>query len=198
MNERILKYFDGQLTESEMENFEDELRSSPELKKEYDEFLSVQSKLNDLKNVEIDKTFFNGIVPEFRKRLEIKKKSRKIFSFSFANSLVAVVLLYLVLSPSTDNLNLYEAVKNWTENDYNYAVEYVEQHYNGFDITDEYNIAGMDSVISDMLANELNLSGNFSSYQLMDNSIDFNTVGSQINNTEANKFYKEILNKKYF
>ena len=194
MDERILQYLDGQLTEDEKIKFEKELNYSPELKKKYEEYLSVQSKLNEFKNIEVDETYFNGIIPEFRNRLETKKKSRRIFSLSFANSLVAIILLYFVLSPKSNNLNLDEVVKNWTENDLNYAVEYVNQHDSGFDILDDYNTTEIDSVISSMLTDELNLTNSSSVY----NSIDYHTLSTQTNSKDINDLYKEILNKKYF
>ncbi len=194
MDERILQYLDGRLTEDEKILFEKELNSSPELKKKYEEYISVRSKLNEFKNIEVDETYFNGIIPEFRNRLEIKKKTRRIFSLSFANSLAVIIILYFVLSPNGNNLNLNEAVKNWTENDFHYAIEYVDQHNNGFDIIDDYNTTGIDSVISSMLTDELNLTNNSIVY----NSIDYNTLRTQINSNDINDLYKEILNKKYF
>ena len=198
MDERILQYLDGQLTDSEKENFEKELNSSPELKKKYEEYLLTQAELKNFQKIEVDETYFNGIIPEFRKRIEIKKKTKRIFSFSFANSLAAIIILYFVLKPSVDNLNLNEVVKQWTENDFNNAIEYVDQQYTALDIDDSYNSADLDSVISSMLTDELNLTSNYNSYQIIDNTIDYNSISSQINNKEASNFYKEILNKKYF
>lgn len=197
MDDRILQYLDGQLSESEKRDFEKELNSSPKLKKKYDEYISSQSELNDLRNIEIDKTYFNGIVPEFRRRVEVKKKTKRIFSFSFANSLAAILILYFVLKPSGNDLNLNEIAKNWTANDFDNAIEYVEQPYTVSDITDSYNTAELDSVISGILTNELNLSSNNNSY-LIDNSLDYNKISAQINNTETNNLYNKILNKKYF
>ena len=197
MDDRILQYLDGQLSESEKRDFEKELNSSPKLKKKYDEYISSQSELNDLRNIEIDKTYFNGIVPEFRRRVEVKKKTKRIFSFSFANSLAAILILYFVLKPSGNDLNLNEIAKNWTANDFDNAIEYVEQPYTVSDITDSYNTAELDSVISGILTNELNLSRNNNSY-LIDNSLDYNKISAQINNTETNNLYNKILNKKYF
>lgn len=194
MDEKILQYLDGQLTKDEKILFKKELNSSPELKKKYEEYISGQSKLNEFKDIKVDETYFNRIVPEFRKRLEIKKKTRRIFSFSFANFLAAIILLYFVLSPNGNNLNLDEAVKNWTENDFNYAIEYVDQQNSGFDIIDDYNTTEIDSVISSMLTDELNLSNNSTVY----NTIDYNTLSTQMNSNDINDLYKEILNKKYF
>ncbi len=198
MDEKILQYLEGELSESEKKDFEKELLSSPELKMKYDEFLSVKSKINDLKNIEIDNTYFNGIIPEFRNRVEVKKKAKKIFSFSFANSLIAIILLYFVLKPGSNTLNLNEAVKKWTDSDFNYAIEYVNQQYTGFDISDTYNVSDIDSVISTMLTNELNLSNNYNTDQIIDNSLDYNNIKSQINIYESENIYSKILNKKYF
>lgn len=194
MDEKILEYLDGQLNEDEKILFEKEIISSTELKKIYEEYISVQSKLNEFKDIQVDETYFNGIVPEFRKRLEIKKKARRIFLFSFANSLAAIIILYFVLSPNGNNLNLDEAAKNWTENDFNYAIEYVAQQNIGVDIIDDYNTTEIDSVISSMLTDELNLSNNSTVY----NTIDYNTLSTQMNSNDINYLYKEILNKKYF
>ena len=194
MDERILKYLDGGLTEDEKILFEKELNSSPELKKKYEKYISVQSKLNEFKNIEVDKTYFNGIVPEFRNRLKVKKKTRKIFSLSFANSLAAIIVLYFILSPNGNNMNLNEVVKNWTENDFNNAIEYVDQQNSGFDNIAYYSTTEIDSVISSMLTDELDLSNNSTIY----NSIDYHTLSAQTNSKDIKDLYKEILNKKYF
>ena len=95
------------------------------------------------------------------------------------------------MSPNGNNLNLDEAVKNWTENDFNYAMEYVDQQNSGFDIIDDYNTTEIDSVISSMLTDELNLSNNSTVY----NTIDYNTLSTQMNSNDINDLYKEILNK---
>ncbi|MCH8326727.1 MAG: hypothetical protein IIB83_09265, partial [Bacteroidetes bacterium] len=71
MDEKILEYLDGQLNEDEKILFEKEIISSTELKKIYEEYISVQSKLNEFKDIQVDETYFNGIVPEFSKGLEI-------------------------------------------------------------------------------------------------------------------------------
>lgn len=194
MDERILRYLDGGLTEDEKILFEKELNTSPELKKKYEKYTSVQLKLDELKNIEVDKTYFNGIVPEFRNRLKVRKKTRKIFSLSFANSLAAIIVLYFILSPNGNNMNLNEVVKNWTEIDFNNAIEYVDQQNSGFDNVVYYSTTEIDSVISSMLTDELDLSNNSTVY----NSIDYHNLSAQTNSKDIKDLYKEILNKKYF
>ncbi|HED07378.1 MAG TPA: hypothetical protein ENI57_04615 [Ignavibacteria bacterium] len=194
MDERILRYLDGGLTEDEKILFEKELNTSPELKKKYEKYTSVQSKLDELKNIEVDKTYFNGIVPEFRNRLKVRKKTRKIFSLSFVNSLAAIIVLYFILSPNGNNMNLNEVVKNWTEIDFNNAIEYVDQQNSGFDNVVYYSTTEIDSVISSMLTDELNLSNNSTVY----NAIDYHNLSAQTNSKDIKDLYKEILNKKYF
>jgi len=197
MDERILKYLDNDLDNNERIKFENDLKQLPELKKEYDKYLVLNNKFNYNKVIEVDETYFNGIVPEFRNRLETKKKSKRIFAFSFANSLAAIIIFYLVLSPNK-SLNLNEIAKNWNENDINNAIEYAVPNSNLYSLTDEYDYSSLDSVVSTMLTDELNLTNNSEVMQLIDNSIDYNNLTSQISTAETNELYNTILNKKYF
>ena len=197
MDERILKYLDNDLDNNERIKFENDLKQLPELKKEYDKYLVLNNKFNYNKVIEVDETYFNGIVPEFRNRLETKKKSKRIFAFSFANSLAAIIIFYLVLSPNK-SLNLNEIAKNWNENDINNAIEYAVPNSNLYSLTDDYDYSYLDSVVSTMLTDELNLTNNSEVMQLIDNSIDYDNLTSQISTAETNELYNTILNKKYF
>ena len=77
MDERILKYLDNDLDNNERIKFENDLKQLPELKKEYDKYLVLNNKFNYNKVIEVDETYFNGIVPEFRNRLEKKRRARE-------------------------------------------------------------------------------------------------------------------------
>lgn len=197
MDERILQYLANELDNDEKLKFEDELSRSTDLKKEFDNYVKLNSKFIDNKKITIDDSYFNGIVPEFRKRLEVKKKSKKIFAFSFANSLAAIIVFYLVLSPG-NTTSITDAVKNWTENDFKNAIEYAVPNSNLYSLSDNYDYSSLDSVVSTMLSDELNLTSNSTVMQIIDNSIDYNNLSSQMSTAETNELYNTILNKKYF
>ena len=103
----------------------------------------------------------------------------------------------MVLSPNK-SLNLNEIAKNWNENDINNAIEYAVPNSNLYSLTDDYDYSYLDSVVSTMLTDELNLTNNSEVMQLIDNSIDYNNLTSQISTAETNELYNTILNKKYF
>ncbi|PJA97984.1 MAG: hypothetical protein CO128_09720 [Ignavibacteriales bacterium CG_4_9_14_3_um_filter_30_11] len=194
VDKRIFKYLDNVLDKNEKLKFEDDLIKLPELKKEFEKYKLLNSKFNNEKEIEFDKTYFNGIVSEFRNRLETKKKSKKIFAFSFANSLAAIIIFYLILSPS-NSLNLNEIVKNWNENDFNNAIEYAEPKLSEFSIAD---YSTLDSLVTNMLSDELNLLSSKEALNVIDNSLDYKNITIQISNVEAEEIYNKILNKKYF
>ena len=197
MDERILQYLANELNNDEKLKFEDELSRSTNLKKEFDKYASLNSKFINNKKIAIDDSYFNGIVPEFRKRLEVKKKSKKIFAFSFANSLAAIIVFYLVLSPG-NTTSLAEAVKNWTENDFKNAIEYAEPKLSVFSISNDNDYSTLDSLVSSMLSDELNLTSNIAALQVIDNSIDYKNLDALVGDSEADEIYNKILNKKYF
>jgi len=194
VDKRTFKYLDNVLDKNEKLKFEDDLIKLPELKKEFEKYKLLNSKFNNEKEIEFDKTYFNGIVSEFRNRLETKKKSKKIFAFSFANSLAAIIIFYLILSPS-NSLNLNEIVKNWNENDFNNAIEYAEPKLSEFSIAD---YSTLDSLVTNMLSDELNLLSSKEALNVIDNSLDYKNITIQISNVEAEEIYNKILNKKYF
>lgn len=96
--ERILKYISGQLTKEELFKFEEELKKSNQLKRDYD---NIKLQLDDLsigKELETNEIYFTNLLPRVYQKIDEKKKFRKSGSIYYLVPTVsAVVVLFLFL-----------------------------------------------------------------------------------------------------
>ncbi len=75
MTERIIKYFDGELSSVEKEKLLSELESNAELKKEFEEVSKVFDLKAQMTNQVTDREYLKTIIPKFRKRISSSKGS---------------------------------------------------------------------------------------------------------------------------
>ena len=96
--EKVLKYISGQLTKEELIIFEDELKKTDELKKDYD---NIKLQIDDLsirKELETNEIYFANLLPNFHQRMDKKKKFRKFRSIYYlVPTATAIVVLFLFL-----------------------------------------------------------------------------------------------------
>ncbi len=103
MNKKVFTYFDGQMTEEEKRSFENELASSPQLRKELDDVKLVSSKVNELNVHPEMKDYFVNV----RARAAIsgdRKHSRHRWQYAFQTMAASVVVLAIYIGVSQVNL----------------------------------------------------------------------------------------------
>lgn len=75
ITERIIRYFDGELSSSEKEKLLSELETNSELRKEFEEIRKVFDLKARMKNQNADKEYLGTIIPKFRERISSNKSS---------------------------------------------------------------------------------------------------------------------------
>lgn len=75
MTERIIRYFDGQLSSAEKEKLLSELETNSELRKEFEEISKVFDLKDQMKNQIADNEYLGTIIPKFRSRVSSNKES---------------------------------------------------------------------------------------------------------------------------
>ena len=91
--ERIIKYLDNDLTSEERTAFERELKSSEELKREFEKYSVIIEKIKNQKNLRLNSDYLSSILPEFHKKVDSGKKEtlRRGLSYAFG-----LILLFLI------------------------------------------------------------------------------------------------------
>jgi hypothetical protein len=207
MNEKIILYSDGRLTEEEKAAFENELGKSPQLREELKYYNSIIGNLKELKHITTDEGYFVQMIPKFRGRLNLKNRTKYIPRLAFSvTTLTAVIVAAFFLL----NKNIRNDIPSSTRN--NMLITFTGPNYSGVanelnSYADQYDISNMssdeittsDSLLSTMLAHELNLTPQSMTYfSAENNNVDMKNMLQGVNQKEADEIYYEILHKKIF
>ena len=198
MNEKIIKYFSGEMSHSEKEEFEKTVAATPSLRKEFIKYRDFFSSINETRNPDVDDDYFVNLIPKFRENLEYKrmKKYHPVFSFASAVLTVIIVLLFI---PRSEKI-----IKENNGNTTNYSSTEITDYLSN---NSEQPIvttlpadveANYDSVLDNMIYSELDVNEqNLVTTDLIDR-LDYNTLMQSVNPNDAAIIYEKLKNKKIF
>src|SRR5574338_1109051 len=195
-NEQIVKYLDGKMNEAEKLHFEEILAEDPDLRKRTARMRNVISSLKSDAEPAADETYFVNMLPVFYSRLGKKKKfliSKLAYSLSTA---AAVVITLFVILRSGSEINvpdLNEINAKLSEKELN---ETLNQYSDNNSLGDLMNSASAetDSIVTDMVSDELVLSG-LADKTVADKYINTDELLSSIDENEANQLYSQLINE---
>ena len=193
--ERIIKYIEDELTSVERSKFEEELKNSFELKKEFEKYLQLKNETIKLKDVELDKNYLDSIIPEFRKRLQSSKSRGIKFSLGYAFGIMLAFILSIAvvnyyLSSKSESTDLPEFAESLSDSQRMELLESLETELSSTEL-----VAGNVSVkeIDKLINDELEISSEvLESYDI---AYDDLIVG--LEQDEVNKIYNEILSRNF-
>jgi hypothetical protein len=112
MLETIIRYFDGEMSSEEKEKFISELKTNPELKKQFDELGKVYAYTSEMKHQKVEEDYLKSVMPKFREGLS-SNRNKFILKPAFAVSILIVLiaistLLFLPKEQSITLSNLSE------------------------------------------------------------------------------------------
>ena len=112
MLETIIRYFDGEMSSEEKEKFISELKTNPELNKQFDELSKVYAFISEMKHQKVEEDYLKSVMPKFRERLS-SNRNKFILKPAFAVSILIVLiaistLLFLPKEQSITVSNLSE------------------------------------------------------------------------------------------
>lgn len=195
MNEKIFKYCEGEMSPGEKAGFEKELENSVELRAGLEKYRRLIVYVREGAEISADESYFNGIVPEFRKRMDeaAKKKYHPVYSFAGA---VATVIIFFMLLP-VGQTDIGDRLNNFSSSEISdYLYSSGEQQSAGSiqeNLPDNYGSL-IESALDNKISAELSQEVSATVY----NSVDFNTLVETINNSEADHIYAAMINKKIF
>jgi hypothetical protein len=193
--DKIILYLDNQLSPEEKHKFEEELKNSPGLREELENYRKVFRKINELNSRPADESYFVNNIPVFRERLEKKRKVYFQKRLIYASS--AAVIIMLVLS-----LFLFKNIEI-VPGDEDSLTALSDEQIN--DLAGNYNILETDtalSAVADSVWDELIIDEFNFSYENADSILySFNggtNYADYLNEEEASLVYERLINKEFF
>ncbi len=195
--ELIIRYLDGQLSAEEKKNFEKMLNDSPSLKKVLEKYKAVKDDFSVKEIESVDDTYFNGIVPAFRAKLEKKKKAiplqRAAYAFTVLVIFTAAFILWRSYTVNGSGQDIYQSITEYlTEDDIDDIADYLSES----DLTSNPEEFAVDEIIStdydlEKIADEISEEESYSivsGYQI-------NDLYSVANEEEWMEAYQRLINK---
>lgn len=188
--ERIVKYLDNDLTSEERATFESELNSSEELKREFENYLVVNEKINKQKNLKLNSDYADSILPDFHKKAHSRKKEILRYSLSYAFGLILIILIGISVQKIFFNnpVNKSDDLAKFTQSlNENQKLDLLE-NLDGND--DLYSMISRKEYVT-LLENDLVINeGVLETYD-----IGYKDLLSNLSDKEVEKIYTEILNR---
>ncbi|HLG32481.1 MAG TPA: hypothetical protein VI362_05540 [Ignavibacteriaceae bacterium] len=198
--ERIIRYFDNDLSDIERSTFEADLKTNTEFKKLFDEFLGLNNLLGESKKVEYsDPNYFINIVPRFRQRKIKVSRYFSIPNLGFALTIILLLVMSYILV-STDlifnggnQITISEISEELADSDIDEILRYMDgenESYNLDQLTINYfenDLNELDELINQIPETEFNSLADAAS----------NDISFDISAEEADKIFEELINKNF-
>lgn len=193
--EKIISYIENELTSDERSAFEQELKTSSELRTEYEKYLRLKNETARLNDVKLDKHYLDSIIPEFREKLRSQKLPGIKFNLGYAVGIILIFVLSAaiinyVVTEKTENTNLSQFTESLNENQRLELLENLDDGIISTELVPE-NVStdGIDEIIIAEL--EINTEV-IETYKIDNNDL---IVG--LDQDEFDKIYNEILNRNF-
>ncbi len=121
-DEKIIKYIDDQMSYNEKKIFEREILESEELQRELHTYRSIKNKIGKVKNIEVNESYFNSILPRFLGKYDKRSQPNIYKRVGYAVSVIAMFifsfsLINLIYNEKEDSIELIEFTRSLNENE---------------------------------------------------------------------------------
>lgn len=128
--EKIIRYLNGEMTETEINEFNKLLQSDENLMKEFNEFKKIYEMIENSRNVKINDNYLDSILPQFRQKISKKKNYSLKPAFALMSIIIIAGLILLIFyqSPDTNSNGIFtdipdEILLNSISDDYTNLLE---------------------------------------------------------------------------
>jgi len=97
----ILKYLSDMMNEKEKAEFENKLKSSNELKQEYESILSLLNQFKEFEKAQVDERYFASLLPRVNEKIYAKKRFTVIRKLSYVLPAIIIFILVLIMYPAS-------------------------------------------------------------------------------------------------
>ena len=187
--ERIIKYLDNDLTSEERTAFERELKSSEELKREFEKYSVIKEKIKYQKNLRLNSDYLSSILPEFHKKVDSGKKETLRRGLSYAFGLILLFLIGIsfqkIFFNNQKNSNDLEVfAQSLNENQ---KIELLENLNGGEEL---YKLIP-ENDLADLFEKDLQIDNEVAEAY----DINYKEMIDGLSRDEAEKIYNELLNR---
>lgn len=196
-DERFSKYFLNDMNENEKQEFENELKSSEQFRIDFEDYKKVFELVNETKQVKLEDSYSQLIIPNFRKNLEKNKQKLALAKFGYAFSFLFIVIFgYMIFNSVFNNSqDLNKTYSGLTSEDVNLLANDVnidlENNY------DEEIVNKIDSVYSDKLKENIIASISDDNLVLITDDVNINKLDQYLSNKDIDYLYAELSDKEF-
>lgn len=203
-DERLLKYFENEMSRQERKEFENELQANPDLLIKLNEFKRVSSSFSVYKNVEADERYFNSLIPRFNEKDKRSKVSlfadyllRPVYLYSVLSSAAAVMIIFFTLISvnKTEPVSIQSLANEMQETEITEQLEtYKEDYYTAETIQESVS----DSTVSNYYYDQIKENPDQIAEYISSNSgyeVSYSSIYKDLSDEEADKIYNELINK---
>jgi hypothetical protein len=183
------------MSNEERQSQEDELKSSEKMKDDFESYKNVLQFVNDSKNIKLDSNYTQMIIPEFRSRLEQKRKRSIFVKYGYAIAVIFIAVLgySIIIKVLNENQSLQTLYSNLTSDE----VGYLAKDMN-IDLENDYNdnsIAKIDSVYNIKLSEDVNVALSDKSIGSISQDIDIKDLDQYLSDKDVDQIYAELSDK---
>lgn len=196
--ELIIKYFDGELSQVEVDLLFEKLKDDEVLKKEFEDYKSVFKTVTETKSVKIDEAYLINTVPNIRAKIEKDQFRKKTYRFAFALFPVffAAILSFYIFELNKP-LPEQNEVFTFDEEEKIILKENSDYFLDNNIISSTSYPSNIDSIYENSIVEELN-SEEISEEIMSDDYSYTDFYELDPTDTEADKIYAELINKSFF
>jgi len=191
VNEKILKYLADDLNFKEKTEFESELETNAELKKQFKQYSTQLEKLKITNDSDLNETYFINLIPSVYKRIEKTKHKVLIPKLAIVLSVVVVIAFIIFYPKSNDNYS--KIVASLPDSSKVQIVNYIEKE--NLNLPDDYlNDANIQTVIESEIDRRIDIKDVNLDRRLC-NSDDYEIISS-LSGDEVDNIYDKMLSTK--
>jgi len=196
--EKFFSYLKGEMNLRERKEFEDELKRSENLNKEFSDYKRINRIIDETKNIRLSKDYSESIITKFRRRKSSNglRKISQTIKYAFASIIIIIVGYFLISQINKENPQDVNSLLT------QYSDSELDSYINDYDYSNslEINIdidavQRIDSLYSENISASLIESINEKS--LID-IVGFNSVADvdeYLSEDEVDLIYAELINK---
>lgn len=193
--EKFSMYFLNEMDQIEKQKFEDQLNTSEQLRKEYEDYKKVFDLVQQTKNIGLNNEYSQKVIPAFRNKLEKKQKKSLVIKYGY----VFAVLFFAVVSYSVvdkminindENQNVYTGIT--PEEARGFADEMNINFENDYD---EQANTSIDSLYSDAINENVKNSIDNNGIESIPKDLSINELDKYLSEDDVNLIFAELSDK---
>ncbi len=186
---QVIRYLSGEMSGDELLNIELQINNSPELKKLYEEYSKVFNKINEQKSVEGNYFYFENILQKFYNRNKVTSRKGIIRRLAYATIIVVFISISYIVFNDFRSGSVIDLNTITQEVSSDQILNIIEE----YSLVDNVDLTSISS--NNIIEQQLN-SFYDNSFQNIANQLEVSDITDLLSDSETNRIYSELINKK--